>query len=133
MAQTDNPGILSAEARTRQRDQAASELVRGLLLINGGGAAALLAFLQAIWSTNKALVKPTIVALVILGVGAFLAAAFHFFRHEASWYHQSGDLKRWAKFERLYRGSAMISLIAFLAGILVVAIGAWSALGLTPP
>jgi hypothetical protein len=128
MAQTDQPGILSAEARTRQRDQAASELVRGLLLINGGGAAALLAFLQAIWS-NEALAKPTIVALVILSVGASLAAAFHFFRHEASWYHQSGDLKRWAKFERLYRWSALVSLIAFLAGILVVAIGAWNALG----
>ena len=128
MAQTDQPDILSAEARTRQRDQAASELVRGLLIINGGGAAALLAFLQAIWSSNKALAKPTIVALVILSVGAVLGASFHLFRHQASWHHQSGDLKRWAKFRRLYLISASVSLIAFLTGI-VVAIGAWNALG----
>jgi hypothetical protein len=128
MAQTDQPEILSAVARTRQRDQAASELVRGLLIVNGGGAAALLAFLQAIWP-NKALAKPTIVALVILGVGAVLGAAFHFFRYQASWYHQSGDLKRWAKFRGLYLISASVSLIAFLTGIVVVAIGAWNALG----
>jgi len=95
MGPKDQPEILSAEARTKQRDQAASELVRGLLLINGGGAAALLAFLQAIWSSNKALARPTIVALVILSVGAVLGAAFHLFRHQASWHHQSGDLKRW--------------------------------------
>jgi hypothetical protein len=40
--------ILSAEARTKQRDEAASELVKALLIIIAGGAAALLAFLQAI-------------------------------------------------------------------------------------
>src|SRR6266705_632759 len=113
MAQND-PHVLPAEARTRQRDEAASELVRGLLIINGGGAAALLAFLQAIWSSNKALARPTIVALVILSVGAVLGAAFHLFRHQASWHHQSGDLKRWAKFRRLYLVSASLSLLAFL-------------------
>lgn len=49
MRESSQPSDLSAEARTRQRDQAASELVRTLLIINGSGAAALLAFLQAIW------------------------------------------------------------------------------------
>ena len=84
MAQADQSQILSAEARTRQRDQAASELVRALLIINGGGAAALLAFLQAIWSSNTALVKPTIAALVILSVGAALSAGFHLIRYHTS-------------------------------------------------
>jgi hypothetical protein len=130
MAQTDQPEILSAEARTRQRDQAASELVRALLIINGGGAAALLAFLQAIWSSQRALAKPTIVALIILAVGAVLAAAFHLFRYQASWHHQRGDLNRWVKYRRFYLISAWLSLLAFLAGIVVVAIGAWNALGL---
>lgn len=129
MGESSQPPGLSAEARTRQRDQAASELVRALLIINGGGAAALLAFLQAIWSSNRPLVKPTIAALVILSVGAVLGAAFHLFRHQASWHHQSGDLNRWAKFRRLYLISAFVSLIAFLTGILVVAFGAWNALG----
>ena len=58
MAQND-PHVLSAEARTRQRDQAASELVRSLLIINGGGAATLLAFLTAIWNTATTLRRPS--------------------------------------------------------------------------
>jgi hypothetical protein len=115
--------ILSAEARTRQRDQSASELVRALLVINGGGAAALLAFLQAIWSSNKALVKPTIVALGILSFGAALAAVFHLFRYLASFHQQSGN-KRWTVYRWSYLTSAWLSLLAFLAGIAAVAIGA---------
>ena len=129
MGQNNQPEILSAEARTKQRDQAASELVRALLIINGGGAAALLAFLQAIWSSNEALAKPTIFALVILSVGAFFGAAFHLFRHQASWHQQSGHRKRWAMFNCLFLVSAILSLLAFLAGVFVVAIGAWNALG----
>jgi hypothetical protein len=124
---TDQSQILSAEARTRQRDQAASELVRGLLIINGGGGAALLAFLQAIWPSNKALAKPTIIALVIFSLGAASAATFHYLRHEASWFHQSGDTERYRKFELLYRISAFVSLSAFVIGVIVIAVGAWNA------
>lgn len=124
--QRDNEG-LSPEARTRQRDQAASDLVRALLLINGGGVAALLAFLQAIWVTEKGLAKPTIAALVILALGAAMGAAFHLFRHQASWYQQQDDT-RWRKFRCLYLASASLSLIAFISGIAVVAIGAWGLL-----
>jgi len=131
MAQPDDPPILSPEAHTRQRDQAASELVRGLLILNGGGAAALLAFLQVIWSSNRVLAKPTIVALVILSIGAVLGLAFHFFRYLTSWYHQNGDPK-WRRFRRLYLTLAILSLLAFLAGIGVVAFGAWKALGSNP-
>jgi len=129
MPQANQPETLSAEARPKQRDQAASELVRALLIINGGGAAALLAFLQAIWPSNKPLVKPTIVALVIFSFGVVLAAVFHFFRYQASWYHQSDDLERWAKSRRFYLISASLSLLAFLAGVVVIAIGAWNAVG----
>jgi hypothetical protein len=111
----------------KQRDQAASELVRALLIINGGGAAALLAFLQAIWSSNKALAKPTIAAIVILGFGASVGAVFHLLRYLTSWYQQQGK-KRWAVFRMLYLISAWLSLLAFLSGVVVVAIGAWKAL-----
>jgi hypothetical protein len=119
---------LSAEARTRQRDQAASDLVRALLIVNGGGAAALLAFLQAIWASHQGLAKPTIAAMVIMAFGAAMGAAFHLFRYQASWHHQQGNKAKWAKFRRFYLGSASLSLIAFLAGIGVVACGAWSLL-----
>jgi len=69
---------LPAEARTKQRDQTAAELVRALLIINGGGVVALLAFLQAIWSSDKAVAKSVVIALVVFAIGAALAAAFSF-------------------------------------------------------
>jgi hypothetical protein len=125
----DDPQVLSAEARTRQRDQAASELVRGLLIINGGGAAALLAFLGAIWSspTSVALAKPTIIALWILASGAFAAGAFHLFRYGASVLQQRGN-KIWRVFMVLYLGSAVVSLVCFIGGVSVLACSALKAL-----
>lgn len=138
MAQTKQPEILSAEARTKQRDQAASDLVRALLIINGGGAVALLVFLQATLfqaenfsrSTIIALTTPTIIAVVILSFGAALGAAFHLFRYQASWYRQSGEDPKWKMFQRLYLISASLSLFSFLAGIVVIAVGVWNALKL---
>jgi hypothetical protein len=124
MAEQHNNETLTPEARTRQRDQTASDLVKALLLINGGGAGALLAFLQAIWATDKGLAKPTIAAIVILAFGACMGAAFHLFRYHASSYQQQGQ-SRWKTFRCLYFVSAYISLICFVAGIVVVAIGAW--------
>jgi hypothetical protein len=120
---------LPPEARTRQRDQAASELVRALLLINGGGAAALLAFLGAIWSspTGEALARPTILSLWILSFGALVAAAFHLFRYEASFLQQGGDAA-WETYRKLYLASAILSLFCFLLGISVLASCAWYAL-----
>lgn len=43
-----DPLTLSAEALMQQRNQAMTESVKGLFIMNGGGAAALLALLQAI-------------------------------------------------------------------------------------
>jgi hypothetical protein len=118
-----------AEIYTKQRDQAASDLVRALLIVNGGGAAALLAFLQATWtSCNKSLAKPTISAMSVLAFGAVVGAAFHLFRYLASSSHQSGNTAEAAKFRRLYILSASLSLVAFIVGIAVVAVGAWNAM-----
>jgi archaellum biogenesis protein FlaJ (TadC family) len=107
---------------------AATELVKALLIINGGGAVALLAFLQAIWAQNRELAKPTIIALIFFAVGAVTAAAFHLFRHQASWHHQDKNEKKWAKFRRLYLVSASISLIAFIVAVGVVSAGVLAAL-----
>ena len=127
-AEQSDPRVLSAEARTKQRDQAASELVRALLFINGGGAAVLLAFLQAIWKSDKALAYTTIWALVVLSIGAALAAGFHLFRYRASIHYQREDRERGEKFGRFYTVSASLSLLAFVVGIGVLAYGALNAL-----
>ena len=128
MGQQSDPNVLPAEARTRQRDQAASELVRALLVVNGGGATVLLAFLQAIWKSDKALAQATVWALLILGVGAALAASFHLLRYRASVHYQGGDRERGEKFGRFYTVSASLSLLAFVVGIVVLAYGALNAL-----
>ena len=117
-----SPG-LPPTALTTQRDTAAAELVKALLIINGGGAVALLAFLQAIWVPSRELAKPTIIAVTLLAAGALAAAAFHLLRYHASWHHQTGDTKSWAKFRRLYVFCATISLIAFLIAVIVVSVG----------
>jgi hypothetical protein len=128
MSDASQPEGLPAEARTRQRDESATELAKALLIINGGGAAALLAFLQAIWSTAPILARPTLYGLMCLSIGAAFAAAFHFFRHQASWFLQSDEKAKWAKYRRLYLASARVSLVLFVVGMLIVSFGVWSML-----
>lgn len=112
---TESEGLgLRPADLTRQRDEAAAQLVRALLIINAGGAGALLLFLQAIWVASRELAKPIVIALIILSFGAVAAAAFHLFRHQASLRHQSGDTQAREKFDRLYLTSASVSLLAFI-------------------
>jgi hypothetical protein len=73
---------LASDTLTKQRDESATELVKALLIINGGGAVALLAFWQATWSSAPDLAKPTLVGNAVLSFGALSAASFHFFRHQ---------------------------------------------------
>lgn len=117
---------LDPETLTEQRNEAARELVRALLIINGGGAVALLAFLQAIWPYEKGFAKPIIIAVVVLAIGAVSGAAFHLFRHQASWHHQQGDKKLSAKFRGFYLVSASVSLLAFLLAIAIIAVCIWN-------
>jgi hypothetical protein len=87
-----------------------------------------LAFLQAIWKTDKALAHTTISTLVVLSVGAALAAMFHLFRYRASVHYQRGDRERGEKFARFYIVSASLSLALFVVGIVVLGCGALNAL-----
>lgn len=52
--------------------------------MNGGGAVALLAFLQAIWSKEPALINYVLWGLGFLVVGVALAGLVHFFRYHTS-------------------------------------------------
>ena len=115
-------------ARAQQRDQAATELVRALLIVNAGGAGALLVFIQAVWKIDTSLVKPTVWALSFLCFGAMCAAAFHLLRYEASWYYQNNWLRGWRNLRRAYLGAAIAALLAFLVGVVVLAVGMLSIL-----
>ena len=105
---------------TEQRNQAMSELVKALLIINGGGAVTLLAFLQSPWVQDKKLVVPVACAVAALALGSLFAAACHLLRYYASWHHQSRDEDRFERFRRFYLCCAYASLFAFAVGVAVV-------------
>jgi len=105
---------------TEQRNQALAELVKALLIINGGGAVALLAFLQSAWAQDRMLVKPVACGVAVLAFGSVFAAACHLLRYYASWYHESGNAARFKFFRLCYLLSAWASLGAFVIGILIV-------------
>jgi len=113
---------MNAADLMEQRNEAITELVKALLIINGGGAVALLAFLQSAWVQDKALVAPVAYAVSALAFGSLFAAACHLLRYYASWYHQSENTARSARFRRLYLLFALASLFAFASGVAIIVV-----------
>lgn len=119
------PQELQPKDLTEQRNDALREGVKGLLLINGGGATAMLAFLQAIWTTKPEIAKYVVGCIAFLAVGLFLAGLVQLFRYQASFAFQGGATSTIAfkRYRFLYLASAYSSLLAFLVGISVVVVG----------
>jgi hypothetical protein len=67
------------------RAERLSEGTKGLLLVNGGGAAALLAFIQAIWKEERELAMLSFYAVGIMAFGLFLGMLVPIFRFHHSW------------------------------------------------
>src|SRR5262245_22433885 len=61
-----------------------TEGYEGLLIVNGGGAAALLAFVQAVWRNDRALAKLTPGGIAFMVAGLFLAMLVPFLRFHHS-------------------------------------------------
>ena len=117
-----------ASATTRRRDEFWAQGVRGLFLINGGGAVALLTFLQAIWGTEPAMVPWVVRGLVCLAIGVVFAAAVPILRAKTAehWLSASGKGKR---YKRFYEALSLLSVAMFFLGIIVLAWGAYSVVG----
>jgi hypothetical protein len=77
-------GGLTGKDFTEQRNDAMREGVKALLLMNGGGAVALLAFLQAIFQTSPSLAKYVVLGLAFLTCGLVAAGLVHLFRVHTS-------------------------------------------------
>jgi hypothetical protein len=122
-AHEPSPGLQPKDF-TEQRNDALREGVKGLLLINGGGATAMLAFLQATWATKPQLAKYIVGCLAFLAGGLFLAGLVQMFRYQASFNFQSGRSAS-KIFRCLYLTAAYGSLAAFLLGALTLVWGAW--------
>jgi hypothetical protein len=92
-ANEPSPGLQPRDF-TEQRNDALREGVKGLLLINGGGATAMLAFLQATWTTKPQLAKYLV----------------QFFRYQASFSFQGGRSRAFGVYRRLYLTAAYMGL-----------------------
>jgi len=107
-----------------QRTKIASEGMRGLFLINGGGAVALLAFLQSSWTNagTRVLVPYIASALICLTLGVVMAAAVPFARIRASLHYESGN-RLALSYSLLHRSLEKLSIAAFAIGVGVVVWG----------
>jgi predicted component of type VI protein secretion system len=132
MANSESPIGLQAEDFTDQRNDALREGVKGLFLMNGGGAVAMLAFLQAIWEDNPQLAKYVVASIALLAAGVFLAGLVQFFRYNASFSFQGDKHCAFKVYRFLYLTAAYCSLVAFLVGVLIMVSGAWCSLPTKP-
>ena len=83
MLDTSDQGLTERDL-TDQRNDAKREGVKALVLMNGGGAVALLAFLQAIWHKDHVLAFWIVFGLAFLVVGVGSAGLVHLFRVHTS-------------------------------------------------
>ena len=117
-----------ARRQTERRDQMAVHGLRALLILNGGGAVALLAFLQAIWPEPKAaaIVPWILIGMIPLLLGAAASGWVHFVRSDASMAYQMKDRAHQREpLTRLHRRLTSFGYLAFIAGILIVIFGAF--------
>lgn len=122
---------LPPEVYTKQRDGDIAQAVKGLFIINGGGALGLLAFFKDVWNTQPSLARTILGSLTFLVVGAALAGAVHVVRYVASFRYQQGDST--APTLRLtYIYLAICSLGAFIVAMIVMIVGMWQVLLPTP-
>jgi hypothetical protein len=128
MAESETARGLQTSDFTDQRAEALSEGVKGLFLMNGGGAVAMLAFLQAIWKDQPLLAKYVVVSIAFLAAGVFLAGLVQFFRYHASFNLQGGRSRAFRAYRVLYLAAAYSSLAAFLVGLSIVISGVWCVL-----
>lgn len=105
----------------KSRADVLTESVKALLLVNGGGAVALLAFLQSIWS-NTALARVTLGGIALMGAGLIFALLVQPFRFSHSKIVQrTGDRK--TVFWFLYSACEYLSVLAFVAALALLVCG----------
>ncbi len=116
-----------AWAHAIRRDSMAEPGLKALLLLNGGGAVALLAFLQAIWIKDAmlALVPWIVTAILFLVLGAATAGAVHFLRYMASMTYQKEGADEGRKMTWVHGLATIFSFVFFLVGMGIVVFGAF--------
>jgi hypothetical protein len=119
---------IGPKARHDARMVMGNESVRGLFMINGGGAVALLAFLQQLWAEQPDLARWVMAGLALFTLGIAFAAPISQLRAESSLAHQYGPPERAHCLRGLHIALTWLSIIAFVAGCAVVILGGFIAL-----
>lgn len=114
--------------QTTRRDEMMIHSVRGLLIANGGGAVALLLFLPNIAKVDIRLSLYIVGAQCFMAIGVVLAGLVLLIRYETT-IREQGKEPNWRRWSRAYRFTALISLLMFLAGAVVVTVGAFIVYG----
>lgn len=122
---------LAPQDFTNQRNADIAQAVKGLFIINGGAALALLAFFKDVWNNQPGLARTILWSIGFLVVGVALAGGVHLVRYIASIRHQQGDGAA-PTFSRIYLFLAFCSLVAFIAAMVVMIVGMWLVLLPTP-
>jgi divalent metal cation (Fe/Co/Zn/Cd) transporter len=106
-----------------------NRVFQGLITLNGGGAVALLAFLQAIWRNNRddTLVYYVLWGIVWFAIGLALAVLYQIFRYHTSMAHQKGSAA-YRPFQWMYRTFMYTSLVCFGVAIGTLVLGAFTSL-----
>lgn len=118
-----------ANVLTETRAQILNEGSKGLILINGGGAAALAAFLQAIWTKEGVtpLLWGTLFGLCFLVVGTAAAALIFVTRYLGSG-HRMATHPEWNPWRWWQLGLTALSVSFFLMGMGSAVVGGFVAL-----
>lgn len=105
------------------------ESIKGLFLMNGGGAVALATWLQVVWEKGWAapMLKLHLCGMAMFGFGVFLAGV-SFFARFLAFYHPKRDkpLENWVWW--LHTGASGLSVISFGVAVLLVVMGGFAAL-----
>ena len=118
-------GVLTQKDLYDDRMRFGTEGIKSLLLINGGGAVALLAFLQQVWSKHPELIVPVLFALTFLTLGLALTAPMNFVRIESNEALAQKNKARLKRMSRIHRRLVSGSIACFVIAMIIMVIGAW--------
>lgn len=128
MANAEPPPGLQPQDFTAQRNEAMREGVKVLLLMNGAGAVAMLAFLRTVWIDKPQLARYVVAGIVSLAGGVALAGLVQLFRYQASFSLQGNRQCAFRIYRGLYLTASYGSIAAFIVGVLIMALGFWCGL-----
>ena len=112
--------------QAERRDEMAIHGLRSLLLLNGGGTVALLAFLQSVWIEPAAqeLVPWVVAGMIPLLFGAASSGWVHFVRYETTEVYQMKGRADGQKMTRQHKRFTKLGFALFLCGMGIVVLGA---------